>query len=335
MTQRIPSFEINPPLINSSNPWATTLDDLRSLYACTSTGAVTTRTSLIKGFDHDATKHQYAFFDAASHSVSKLSSGKENASLNCLGYSPIGLETYLGFIKQISDEQLTETSKGFIVSVTGTADEVAECYKLIASARPSLKFPVAMEVNLSCPNIPDKPPPAFSEEALLQYLNSLRKIIEAHPTLCRIPFGFKSPPYTYSTQYEVFIGALDQSAASTGVSLVSFITATNTLGSCLALSSDGESTTSFALPGLGVGGMAGAPLHPLALGNVVTLRRMLDERKDRLGHIRIIGIGGVLDVGGYQRMKAVGAWVVGIGTGLGLKGLTVFEEIEKELGGSW
>lgn len=67
----------------------------------------------------------------------------------------------------------------------------------------------------------------------------------------------------------------------------------------------------------------------------MTLRRMLDERKETLGHIRIIGIGGVLDIGGYQRMKAVGAWVVGIGTGLGLKGLAVFDQIDKDRGGSW
>lgn len=266
MTQPPPNLNINPPLINSSNPWATTLEDLRSLYACPSTGAVTTRTSLIKGFDHDDSEHQYTFFDVATNSVSKSSSGDQNASLNCLGYSPLILETYLGFIKQISDELSTESSKGFIISVTGTADEVAESYRLIASSQPSLKFPVAMEVNLSCPNIPDKPPPAYSKDALIQYLDSLRKIIEAHPTLCRIPLGLKTPPYTYSTQYEGLIGALEQSAASTGVSLVSFITATNTLGSCIALSSDsmpGEPPLSFALPGLGVGGMAGAPLRRL------------------------------------------------------------------------
>lgn len=62
---------------------------------------------------------------------------------------------------------------------------------------------------------------------------------------------------------------------------------------------------------------------------------MLDERKDTLGHIPIIGIGGVLDIDGYRRMKAVGAWAVGIGTGLGLKGLQVFEQIDKAQGGNW
>ncbi len=70
---------------------------------------------------------------------------------------------------------------------------------------------------------------------------------------------------------------------------------------------------------------------PLALGNVATLRKMLDEKDSKFGHIRIIGTGGVLDAAGFRRMKAVGASVVGVGTGLGLKGLAIFKEIEDGL----
>jgi len=62
---------------------------------------------------------------------------------------------------------------------------------------------------------------------------------------------------------------------------------------------------------------------------------MLDERKDKLGRIGLIGIGGVLDEAGYLRMKAVGAAVIGVGTGLGLKGVEIFGEIEKGLDGQW
>lgn len=68
---------------------------------------------------------------------------------------------------------------------------------------------------------------------------------------------------------------------------------------------------------------------------MLTLRRMLDERSASLGHISIIGIGGVLDVAGYRRMRAVGAAVVGVGTGLGRKGLRIFEEIEQGLARTW
>lgn len=67
----------------------------------------------------------------------------------------------------------------------------------------------------------------------------------------------------------------------------------------------------------------------------MTIRRMLDARKDKLGHIRLIGIGGVLDEAGYRRMKFVGAAVVGVGTGLGLRGVAIFDEIGKGLDGQW
>ncbi|KAL2261407.1 hypothetical protein VTK26DRAFT_4225 [Humicola hyalothermophila] len=356
-----PPLEINPPLLNSACPWATTLDDLRRLYACPSTGAVTTRTSLIGGFDHDPAKHQYAFFDQGTHNASPTPDTQKNASLNSLGYSPLTLETYLDYIKTISDElQLqpgnptSKPRKGFIVSVTGGPDGIAASYAMISSAAQDVRFPLAMEINLSCPNIPGRPPPAYSEEALVTYLDRLQHaIFDPSVQRPRIPVGIKTPPYTHATQYEGLMAALERAAdaeGGTGVCPVSFITATNTLGSCLVLGLEGEEggrevedgkgrdralLARFALPGSGLGGMAGAPLHPLALGNVCTIRRMLDERADKLGHVRVIGVGGVLDAGGYRRMRAVGAHAVAVATGLGLKGLPVFGEIEEGLRGRW
>jgi dihydroorotate dehydrogenase (fumarate) len=342
MSSLPPVININPPLVNSSNPWATSLEDLRALYSCSSTGAVTTRTSLIHGFAHDPEKHYYVFLDPASHQTSRESDPKQtglayNASLNSLGYSPIPLETYLGFIKTICAEQPATPTKGFLVSVTGSPSEVAESYILVARTQKDVTVPLAVEINLSCPNIPNSPPPAYSGESLYTYLTALKDMIAASPDLPRVPFGLKTPPYTHSTEYHVLIDALVRSAAGSpgGVCPVSFITATNTLGSCLAFSSDDSAPGTFALPGPGTGGMAGVPLHPLALGNVATIRRTLDEHPVELGHIRIVGIGGVLDSAGYARMKAVGAAVVGVGTGLGLKGLDVFKEIENGIGGEW
>lgn len=350
-----PLFKINPPLINSACPWATTLDDLRRLYACPSTGAVTTRTSLINGFDHDPAKHQHTFFDQSTHHASSSPDPLKSASLNSLGYSPLTLQTYLGFIQTISDElRLPNPSldkKGFIISVTGTPASIASSYALIASASLSVKFPLAMEINLSCPNIPGRPPPAYAEDALLTYLEALRgAIVECESESVgggggggqRIPVGIKTPPYTYATQFEGLVGALERVADANGDGcLVSFVTATNTLGSCLVLDGRGEREEGdgkdgqFALPGSGLGGMAGAPLHPLALGNVCTLRRMLDERAEKLGRVSVIGVGGVLDAGGYRRMRTVGADVVALATGLGLKGVEVFGKIEEGLGGRW
>ncbi|KAL2157672.1 hypothetical protein VTH06DRAFT_5155 [Thermothelomyces fergusii] len=317
-----PLFEIYPPLINTACPWATTVDDLRNLYACPSTGAVTTRTSLVNGFDHSPDRHQYAFFDAS------LAGTADNASLNSFGYSPLTLETYLGFIKTISAELPAESSKGFIVSVTGTPEDIAVSYKLVASAARDVKFPLAMEINLSCPNIPNRPPPAYSEEALSTYLSHLRQAMTeaaSDSNIPPIPVGLKTPPYTYATQYQSLISALEAATPDGGGACpIAFVTATNTLGSCLLLSPSAPDSHPPApvLPGTGLGGMAGAPLHPLALGNVRTIRRMLDEKEGKLGRrVRVVGVGGVSDAAGYQRMRAAGADVVGLATGLGLRGV--------------
>lgn len=49
---------IDPPLLNSASPWASDLDDLQALYDTPYTGAVTTRTSTLKGFADDPAIHQ-------------------------------------------------------------------------------------------------------------------------------------------------------------------------------------------------------------------------------------------------------------------------------------
>lgn len=322
-----PRLKLNPPLLNSANPWATTLEDLTALYDCPYTGAVTSRTSLVAGFQHDPSVHQFTLFDTTTHQSEQDRAkllGPENASLNNLGYSPIVLKTYLDFIRAISALPTARSDKGFVVSVTGSPEDVVKCYKLISHAQIGVKFPLAMEINLSCPNIPEKPPPAYNGDLLLKYLNALEEVTSTSDSP-RIPFGLKTPPYTYSKQFEELISALERTSADNKTCPVSFITACNTLGSCLVLADDDSSEP--ALPGTGIGGMAGAPLHPLALGNVRTIRKMLDESQYALGHVQIIGVGGVLDAAGFQRMQAVGADIVGVGTGLGIKGLSIFKDI--------
>ncbi|KAF4457225.1 hypothetical protein F53441_789 [Fusarium austroafricanum] len=325
-----PQLSINPPLLNSATPWATDLQDLLAIASSPSTGAITTRTSLINGFNHQHEQHQYLFFNPASAIADKGTSSNQTppedhtedatASLNNLGYSPILLDRYLEFLAEIA-RRLPELRKTFIVSVTGSPQDISESYARIEAASQNLPFPLAMEVNLSCPNIPGAPPPAYDGAALKKYLD----LIPRNPSL---PVGIKTPPYTHHGQFATLVETLRSAASS-----ISFITATNTLGSCLILK-DEDNQPDPQLPGTGVGGMAGPPLHPLALGNVSTLRKMLDQVPE-LSHIRIIGVGGVRDGDGYRRMRAVGAYAVAVGTGLGKQGPGVFEGIEKDLKGMW
>ncbi|CAH0026507.1 unnamed protein product [Clonostachys rhizophaga] len=350
-----PPLQFHPPLVNSACPWATDLACLKALLDSPSTGAVTTRTSLLAGFDHQPERHRFTFFDpgasntpdgdtysfpdepgrATTASSLGPSDAAHTASLNTLGYSPIPLQGYLDMIRQLaSDLAPSAPRKTFIVSVTGSPDDIAACYAAVAALAPQVPFPLALEVNLSCPNIPGRPPPAYDPASLRLYLAAL-------PGSPAIPLGFKTPPYTHAGQYQSLLGTLREERAG---AKLSFITATNTLGSCLVMTSmggdddGGVTTTGPALPlgdSGGIGGMAGPPLHPLALGNVATIRRMLDEGDGSLRHIAIVGVGGVSDGGGYRRMRAVGASMVGVGTGLGSEGVDVFAKIERDIGSKW
>lgn len=138
-----------------------------------------------------------------------------------------------------------------------------------------------MEINLSCPNIKGKPPLAYDGAALTEYLVLLqaqkqmgRDTVTKSQMLDFPPVGIKSPPYTYMGQFEETIGAI-ASATVDGRSVVDFVTATNTLGSSL----NGDCQPALASEaGTGLGGLAGAALDSLALGNVAILRRIWDQR---------------------------------------------------------
>lgn len=335
----------DPPLLNSANPWATTKDDLEALYICPHTGAVTIRTACANGFHHDSATHQYCFFEPQSQTLRGHSVGAHPlfppipgdsiSSLNTLGYSPFSVHDYL----QIIDDLLLSFNlngkpvKPIIFSVAGSIAEVLDHYRSISHLQlklnrsQSVSARLLMEINLSCPNIAGKPPPAYSKEDLLQYLIPL---LDADPGGSEsIQVGIKTPPYTYQTQFDELISALLES--SKGRCPISFITATNTLGSSLVLS-ESLTPTLNSSTGAGIGGLAGSALHPLALGNVATIRRMLDAHKS-LQNIEIIGVGGVNDSAGYKRMKAVGAAAVAVGTALGSQGLMVFERIWQDVEG--
>ncbi|KAH6889435.1 hypothetical protein B0T10DRAFT_487972 [Thelonectria olida] len=326
-----PTLAIDPPLLNSATPWATDIDDLAAILTSPSTGAVTTRTSLINGFDHEHSRHQYLFFDPATvapnegtSSAQKRPSGhteEATASLNNLGYSPIPLDGYLQFILELG-RKYPQIRKTIIVSVTGSPEDIQACYARIEDASHKVPFPLAMEINLSCPNISGLPPPAYDGDGLAKYLS----LLPEQPSLA---IGIKTPPYTYHGQFSMLVSALKPVASS-----LSFLTATNTLGSCLILEGHENDGLRPQLPTSGLGGMAGPPLHPLALGNVATIRKMLDEVAE-LKHIRIIGVGGVRDGEGYRRMRSVGAAAVAVGTGLGKQGPGVFERIDKDIKGVW
>ena len=298
-----PRISLTPPLLNSATPWATTVDQLAALYDCPHTGAVTTRTTLPAGFAHDDRIHQHAFFGASS--------------LNTYGYSPHALAYYLDVIAQLVGAK--PQRKPFIVSLGGPAASVAAGIQQLAAFAAATSIDVWAELNLSCPNLPSRPPPAYSSSELAAYLALL-----PHPS--PIPVGIKTPPFTHAAQFDGLVAAVAEFPNA-----LAFVTATNTLGGCLHLSpSDMPGTkkwqpTLASEAGTGVGGLAGEAIHWLSLGNVATLRRALDAAG--LADVAVIGVGGVGDREGMERMLSVGAAAVGVGTALGREGIDVFASI--------
>ena len=337
-------LDFHPPLLNSANPWATTKEDLEALYNCPDTGAITTRTSLAKGFEHDGATHQFCFFQPKNHTIRGHSAEAQSphqganlsdpmSSLNTLGYSPFSVQEYLEIIKGLllSIQLGDRPTKPIIISVAGSPADILDHYRSISHLQSTLSKShnisarFLMEINLSCPNIAGNPPPAYSKDGMLEYLIPLRDTAPGGQEIVKL--GIKTPPYTYQTQFNELISALLESSKSHCP--ISFITATNTLGSSLVLSESLTPALSSST-GTGIGGLAGSALHPLALGNVATIRRMLDMH-ELLQHIEIIGVGGVSDAAGYERMRAVGAAAVGIGTALGVEGVAVFERIREQV----
>lgn len=261
------------------------------------------------------------------------------STLNTQGYSPLTLSEYLGIINEIVGQRHlgtdTPTKKPFILSVTGTSDEIAMAYALIANAAEMDEdLRLAMEVNLSCPNIANAPPPAYDAAQLAEYLEAIGDSKSTYRGRMATPeseprVGIKLPPYTYAGQFAMVVDALRAAKSSEPGegSVIDFITATNTLGSSLLLDSNNNPVLNSEA-GTGIGGLAGAALHPLALGNVAQLRTLLDahpETKD----VVIIGVGGVEDKAGYERMRKVGAVAVGVASALGRYGVGIFEKISK------
>ncbi|KAF8458638.1 hypothetical protein BGX38DRAFT_1049730, partial [Terfezia claveryi] len=324
---------LHPPLTNSSSPWATSLEHLSALYSSPFTGAITTRTSLTgpKGFPHDPTIHQYTFLspqsapltsDAQTKSTTPPQSDTRphlsspfpvhnSGAVNTFGYSPYPLSYYLGCLSYLPPPPREAPIKPVIISITGSPEDIISGLESIYNAAEGVPshMPLWAEINLSCPNIPDKPPPAYDIAELTEYLHAVaswrNQLKENRLPVEKIKIGIKTSPYTYLGQFQMVVGAL---AAAPDV--IDFITACNTLGTSLSfLPTEGDYL---------LGGLSGPSLHPLALGNVYTLRKLLDEYgSGELSDVGIIGVGGVCDGRTFGAMRRAGADVVGVGVGVG------------------
>ncbi|OCH92709.1 FMN-linked oxidoreductase [Obba rivulosa] len=344
---RIRAICIDPPVMNSSCLWASDLSDLRALYDSPYTGAVTTRTATLQGFNEDES-HAHAFL---KNSIT---------SINSYGYSPHPLSRYIEWVRILLTTPMADGSKPakpIIMSITAStppilAQMVSQIQTLRVALRdahssspPDASVPdpsmlVAVEINTSCPNIPGSPPPAYSVQHLFPFLDVLATAVRADHSLT---LGLKLPPYPEPTKAAEVVRVLGaytfQRADGTPVSPWAFLTCTNTLGNSLVFAEQVLSPAQdvkakdnvepraqrFALPE-GKGGLGGDAIHALALGNVHAFAQVLNENADAaLREVRVIGVGGVTSPAAAARMWAAGASVVACATLLGKEGVKAFE----------
>ncbi|KAF4572441.1 dihydroorotate dehydrogenase [Pleurotus pulmonarius] len=351
---KIRSIEVDPPIINSSCAWSSDRAQLQALYDCTYTGAVTTRTATIGGFDENATHQASADISVCltvltvkHYQVAFTNDEAHLTTINSYGYSPHPLSTYLGVITDILSSENSSlppdrhASKPFIISVT--ASDAQTLREMVASIQSSLRYTpdgtptswadrIAIELNTSCPNIIGKPPPAYTPSAppLVDLLTVLQEEFKKDTSLT---IGLKLPPYVYQSQFHDIlkvIAGLSVAIDDAMVNPIAFFTCTNTLGNTLLFSSQTEQSSGskkYALP-VPLGGLAGHALHPLALGNVHTFSMLLQSAEfSCLKDIVIIGVGGVTDLRGAERMREAGAQVVGAASLFGKYGPEAFQRL--------
>ncbi|KAF5377308.1 hypothetical protein D9615_006393 [Tricholomella constricta] len=336
---KINTLNISPPLINSSCAWASDLEQLTALYESSFTGAVTTRTATLEGFQENPS-HTVAFTKSAV------------SSINSYGYSPHRLAQYLSWVKELlKPSPGAQPKKPFILSITSydpakLRTMVQDIQDLRAELGDSTaqSSSIAIELNTSCPNIPSSPPTGYVFPSLIPLLTVLK---EEHAKDSSLTIGLKLPPFVYRDQFLAVIDGIktlclpgdSDSASSNANCPFAFFTCTNTLGNSLLFdeqstrpASSGEEASPFAVP-TGLGGVAGDALHALALGNVYTFAQLLREPANAvLQGISIIGVGGVTSKAAADRMRRAGAVVVGCATLLGKEGVRAFEIIGGEEG---
>ncbi|MFA9290176.1 MAG: dihydroorotate oxidase [Solirubrobacteraceae bacterium] len=221
-------------------------------------------------------------------------------SINSMGLPNLGIDFYLDFA------QKNIATKPIFISVAGLTLE--ENLALIDKInKTDANF--AIELNLSCPNIPGKPQTAYdfirTQEVLTQVFKINKKSL-----------GVKLPPYFDMVHFEEVAKILNQFP-------LAFVTCINSVGNGLFI--DAEKEEVVIKPKDGFGGLGGDYIKPTALANVRMFYNLL--RKD----IAVIGCGGIKSGIDIFEHILCGATAVQIGTQFMKEDCSIFNRLQDEL----
>lgn len=167
----------------------------------------------------------------------------------------------------------------------------------------------AIEVNLSCPNILGKKIFAYDLDLSLTILEKIRKKTKK-------VLGVKLPPYNSRSEIEYLAKRL----VEVGVDYASLI---NSLP--LSAVVDVEKEKLVITPNMGIGGLGGEGVKPVALAHVILFRYYSQNK------LEIVGVGGVKSGEDVYQYLLAGAKAVAVGTALLREGPKIFFRLKKEL----
>lgn len=225
---------------------------------------------------------------------------KNDYSVNSMGLPNLGVDYYT----KISFS-LKKFNKPLIASIAGFKED--EFYFLMEKVNQGAFD--GIEVNLSCPNLEGKGIFAYDFKKAFKILKNLKKKTKKL-------LGVKLPPYFDRGEIKIIAEEL--------VNLkIDFVTLINSypLGCVI----DYKKEKMVIKPNLGIGGLGGKVLKPIALAQVVLFSQFSK------GRLSIIGVGGVEKGSDIYEYLLAGAKAVGIATGLLKEGPKIFSRLKKEL----
>ncbi|HUP75351.1 MAG TPA: dihydroorotate dehydrogenase [Acidimicrobiales bacterium] len=200
--------------------------------------------------------------------------------INSVGLQGPGVEAWL----EHELPALERTGARVVASIWGrTVNEFERASALLADAPPSV---VAVEVNVSCPNLEDR-------SKMFAHSASATFDVIAASGACRRPRWAKLSPNTYEL---VDIAGAARAAGAEAVTLVNTV-----LGMVIDIDERRP------LLGAARGGLSGRAIHPVAVRSVFDCR---EAHRD----LPIVGVGGVASAGDAIELIMAGANAVQIGT---------------------
>ncbi len=200
--------------------------------------------------------------------------------------------------KQI-DDFMAKTKIPVIISVF--AEKVSD-FVLLVKELSKLK-PLAIELNLSCPNVRDELDIMISTREDITYTvtKAVKKAVRNVPIICKL-----SPNVSD-------IGGIAKSCEDAGADAISAI---NTVAAGMVI----DIKTAKPTLGAKFGGLSGPGIKPISIAKVYEIYKAVK--------IPVLGLGGISTSDEVIEMMMAGAFLVGVGSAVYLDGYKVFDKIK-------